>query len=183
MLKALEGIIHEFEESSRNSAIRIISHYDTDGITSAAIMARALQREDKKFSVTIVKQLETSFIEQLKKSIGKNQKEMLIFLDLGSSSLEMLSEIPADIFVFDHHEIKSDIKTLNSIRLRFINPHLFNEEVSAAGVVYLFAKLLLKPDHYVDESFFVLQVITFLQMKIKWNKVLLRQDYLPKLNK
>lgn len=142
MLKALEGIIHEFEESSRNSVIRIISHYDTDGITSAAIMARALQREDKKFSVTIIKQLETSFIEQLKKSIGKNQKEMLIFLDLGSSSLEMLSEIPADIFVFDHHEIKSDIKTLNSIRLRFINPHSFNEEVSAAGLVYLFAKLL-----------------------------------------
>ena len=142
MFKALESILLDFRESINNSRVRIISHYDSDGITSAAILAKALQREDRNFSITIVKQLESSFIEQLKKSICKNRKEMIIFLDLGSASIELLSDIPADIFVFDHHEIKGSLENLNQKKLHFINPHMFNEEVSAAGLVYLFVKLL-----------------------------------------
>ncbi|MFH0831915.1 MAG: DHH family phosphoesterase [archaeon] len=141
MLKAIEGIIQEFREASKSSVIRIISHYDSDGITAASILSKALQREDKNFSVTIVKQLESSFIEGLKE-IVKNPKEMLIFLDLGSSALEQLSKLPAEIFVFDHHEINSSEESQNAKNIHFINPHSFNEEVSAAGLVYLFAKAL-----------------------------------------
>lgn len=143
MLKAIENIIEDFKKASENSAITIISHYDTDGITAAAILAKALQREDKNFSVKIVKQLEKKFIDELKGNSEKNNKKgMFVLLDLGSASLDLLSKIQADVFIFDHHEIKDDLKNISLGKVRFINPHLFNEDVSAAGLIYLFAKLL-----------------------------------------
>ena len=49
MLKAIERIINEFRELSKQKTVRIISHYDTDGITAAAIIIKALQREDRLF--------------------------------------------------------------------------------------------------------------------------------------
>ena len=69
-------------ESMPNLPIRIISHFDTDGITSAAIFSRAMQRWKKSFSLTIVKSLDEEFIN----SLPENQ--LLIFLDLASGSLK-----------------------------------------------------------------------------------------------
>jgi RecJ-like exonuclease len=143
MLQTIENIIEDFKKASENAIITIISHYDTDGITAAAILAKALQREDKKFSIKIIKQLEKKFIDELKERVEeKERKELIVFLDLGSSSLDALCTIPVNIFVFDHHEVNEELKNLELKQVRFINSHLLNEEVSAAGLVYLFVKLL-----------------------------------------
>jgi single-stranded DNA-specific DHH superfamily exonuclease len=44
MLKEVEEVAREFLELSKGKPVRIISHHDTDGITSAAILVQTLQK-------------------------------------------------------------------------------------------------------------------------------------------
>jgi len=140
MLKEVERVAKEFLEVSKGKSIRIISHYDTDGITSAAILAKALKRLDKRFSIKIVKSLER---ENLEKELKRHEKEVLIISDLGSGSLDYLQNLKNPIFILDHHEIHSN--KLNE-KIKIINPHLYESEgegtCTGAGVCYLFAKAL-----------------------------------------
>jgi RecJ-like exonuclease len=116
--------------------IRVISHYDTDGITSAAVFSRTLQRMNKRFSLQIVKGLEEQFIKNL------SDNELIIFLDLASNSLEYLKDKKTDIIILDHHEITQKIPD----NVILINPLLYHthEIISGAGVCYLFAKHVSK---------------------------------------
>lgn len=135
MEKAIEQAVNLFLEKTSNKSVKIISHFDTDGITSAAIFAKALKKIDKPFTIKILKQLEKESI----KNINPKKNEVLVFLDLASSSLEELSKFDNDIFILDHHEISS----IPGSNITIINPHLFNkEQISAAGVTYLFCKCL-----------------------------------------
>ncbi len=140
MLKEVEKIAREFLEISKNRAIRIISHYDTDGITSAAILIKTFKRLDKKFSVKIVKGLEEEII---KKELARQGKEILIFSDLASGNLEYFQKLKEPIFILDHHEINKDL--LNN-KIKIINPHISsNPEINSctgAGVCYLFSKAI-----------------------------------------
>ena len=63
----IKYVVKEFLEKSKDKEIQIISHFDTDGITSAAIMVQTLKKLDKKFSLKIVKSLEEQFIYDLPK--------------------------------------------------------------------------------------------------------------------
>lgn len=65
--REVDLICEKFMEKSENKEIFIISHFDTDGISSAAIMIQTLKNLDKKFSVKIVKSLEKEFIDSLPK--------------------------------------------------------------------------------------------------------------------
>ena len=47
MLESLEKVAKEFLEQSKDKPIRVISHHDTDGITSATIMIQTLKKLDK----------------------------------------------------------------------------------------------------------------------------------------
>ncbi len=133
MLNKIKLAIDKIDELSKSKNLRIISHYDTDGITSAAIFSRALQRWHKKFSLQIVKSLEEDFIKNLP------ENEVLIFLDLASGSLSTLKNKKTEIFIFDHHEIIQEIPS----NIIMINPLASNhEQISAAGICYLFAKTI-----------------------------------------
>ncbi|MEM4271914.1 MAG: DHH family phosphoesterase [Candidatus Pacearchaeota archaeon] len=132
MLQAIKSTIEKLDSLSKSKSIKVISHFDTDGITSAAIFSRALERWNKKFSVQIVKSLEDEFISSLP------EDQILIFLDLASNSLKALEKKKTEVFIFDHHEISSKDIPAN---ITLVNPLLFNHEaISAAGVCYLFAK-------------------------------------------
>lgn len=133
MEKAIQLAADKFIEKIQNRKIKIISHYDTDGITSASILARTLKKLNKKFSIRIIKTLEKDFIENL------NSDSVIVFLDLGSSMLEEISKLKTDVFIIDHHEITSTAGK----NITFINPYLFNEEeISASGLTYLFSKTI-----------------------------------------
>ncbi len=137
MIEAIKDIADQFLKQIEKRPVRIISHHDTDGITSATIIAKTLKRLDKKFSIKIVKNLEE---ETLKKELEKNQKETLIFTDLASGSLEHLQNLENPIFILDHHEIHKD--KLND-KIKIVNPHLFDEEeICGAGLSYLFSKAI-----------------------------------------
>ncbi|MEK6928490.1 MAG: DHH family phosphoesterase [Nanoarchaeota archaeon] len=131
MLDNLKSAIAQIDLLSKKKPIKVISHYDTDGITSAAIFSRTLQRWNKKFSMQIVKGLDEKFIRSLP------EDHILIFLDLASGSLNYLKEKKTEIFVFDHHEVIQEIPS----NVMMINPLLDNNEpISGAAICYLFAK-------------------------------------------
>jgi RecJ-like exonuclease len=131
MLEQIKKFAEEFV--AQNKKILVISHHDTDGICSAAIMASALQKLDKNFSVKIIKQLEKKIIENLPKN------DLLMFLDLASGNLKEINKLENQIYILDHHELNKDFKLKDHIKI--INPHLFNEELlSGSCLTYLFVK-------------------------------------------
>lgn len=133
MLNKITGIVKKFLEQTEGKEILVISHYDTDGITSAAIMASCLKRLDKDFSLKILKQLEKKVIEELPSD------KILVFLDLASGNLKDLNKLKNEIYIIDHHEIDKDLAVKSNLNI--INPHLFNEEdLSGSCLTYLFAK-------------------------------------------
>lgn len=125
--------------ASLNKTVKIISHIDADGITSAAILIKTLQKLNIKFSLSFVKQLTIKLLNQLKREDYQNY----IFLDLGSGNLNEINSVLKDknIFVFDHH-LPQQIET----NFTHINPHLFGNdggiEISGAGVIYLLSKTI-----------------------------------------
>jgi len=130
----LEYVSKIFLEKTKNKEVQVISHFDTDGITSAAIMIRALKRLDKHFSVRIIKGLEEQFIYDLPKD------KITIFLDLASGSLNYIEDSKLeDVFIIDHHELTQEIPK----KVIMINPQLHEKEkMSSSCLTYLFCKEL-----------------------------------------
>ncbi|MDP3026396.1 MAG: DHH family phosphoesterase [Nanoarchaeota archaeon] len=133
ILKEIEKFTKEFLEKIQDKKIHLVSHYDTDGITSAAILSKTLKKMNKQFSIKIIKQLNEEEIALFP------EDRIIILLDLGSNSLNELSKLKNEIFVIDHHEIEN-AKIPGNIRI--INPHLLKnyEELCAAELVYLVSK-------------------------------------------
>jgi len=156
MLKKIDTFAKEFLEASKNKPIRIISHYDTDGITSAAILAKTFKRLDKQFSIRIVKGLEDS---NIKEEISRQPNEILLFSDLASSNLEHFKNLNNPVFILDHHEID---KTKINDKTKIINPHLTSSEeenrATGAGLCYLFAKAI-SPDNQDLSSLAIIGLI------------------------
>lgn len=140
MLKEVEVFAKEFLKISKDKPIRIISHYDTDGITSATILIKTFKRLDKKFTIRIVKELDKNIIEE---ELKRQPKEIVIFSDLASGSLDYFQNLPEPIFILDHHKI--DPSKLND-KIKIINPHLTNSpkdnQATGAGICYLFSKAI-----------------------------------------
>ena len=65
MLEVIKSAIERIDSLSKERPIKVISHYDADGITSAAIFSRALKRWKKTFSLEIVKGLDEEYISSL----------------------------------------------------------------------------------------------------------------------
>ncbi|KHO55367.1 MAG: archaea-specific RecJ-like protein exonuclease [archaeon GW2011_AR19] len=121
-----------FLEKTKEKEIQIISHFETDGIVSAAMMIQTLKELDKTFTLKIVKNLEENFI----KNLAKNK--ITLFLDLASGNLDDIKEADLkDVFIIDHHEIAQKIPE----NINIINPHLYEKQkISSSGLVYLFSK-------------------------------------------
>jgi hypothetical protein len=107
-------------------SMRVISHNDADGITSAGLICSALLRAGIPFQATLCNRLDESVLAGL--------EGPAVFCDMGSGKPELISRIKGDCFVLDHHR---PVGTLSCMHL---NPHLFGIdgafELSAAGTVY-----------------------------------------------
>lgn len=128
----IKNITEKFLEKSKDKEIYVISHFDTDGITSAAIMIQTLKKLDKKFTLKIAKSLEEQFIRDLPKD------KLILFLDLASGSLKHIQESNLrDVFIIDHHEISKEVPK----EINILNPELTTKQkISGAGLTYLFCK-------------------------------------------
>ncbi|MEM3432317.1 MAG: DHH family phosphoesterase [Candidatus Bilamarchaeaceae archaeon] len=107
----------------------IVHHYDTDGITSGAIVCAAFLENNKKFRRLCIKKLDDIAIDKL-----SHEKE-IIFVDLGGGN-KRVNELK-DVVILDHHQT-------TGIEKFQINPHLYgidgSTEMSASGVAYFVFK-------------------------------------------
>ena len=129
---AIKEMAEKFLEVIGDKEIQVISHFDTDGITSATIMIQTLKKLDKKFSVKIVKSLEEKFIYSLPKN------KVTIFLDLASGSFNHIQQSGLkEVFIIDHHEIVQAVPE----EINIVNPELNGKEkISGSCLTYLFCK-------------------------------------------
>jgi RecJ-like exonuclease len=116
--------------------IRVVSHYDADGICSASIMAKTLRRMEKDFHLTVIKQLGKKVLDAL----AGEQRKLVIFLDMGSGQLEMIKQLlpSSRVIICDHHQPKGE-RNENIIH---INPNAMEtqDDISGAGVTYVVSR-------------------------------------------
>jgi RecJ-like exonuclease len=142
--ESIEKAVERFKSFEKNKTIRLISHLDADGISACAILMHILMQENRKYSISIVQQLDREKLLEL----SKESYSYFIFSDLGSGQIKDIIELFPNkkIIILDHHEPEK-IENLNS-NITHINPHLNgidgSKEIAGAGVVYLFAKTLDK---------------------------------------
>ena len=144
MMEKLEALVKQAMMAADairgfSGEVRVISHYDADGIASAAIMSTALLRENKRFHLTLVNQLS----DAVAKSLAESKAGFVVFLDMGSGQLEMIGQrLPlAQIIVIDHHQQEG---RLDHGRMVQVNPMDFGieENISGSGVTYIVARAL-----------------------------------------
>ena len=120
--------------------VRIISHRDADGITAGAILAKAIAREGGSFQLSIVKQVS----EELIKELAEERREIYVFSDLGSGSIELIDKYLdfATVVVIDHHPPEKESFSVESHLL--VNPVPFGansvRDLSGSGAAYFVAK-------------------------------------------
>lgn len=125
------------EKIRKHSFVRIVSHNDADGLSSAGIMAHALLRAGIQFQLSIVGRLDEAVIGEVNRSVSRG--ELVIFCDMGSGQPEFINKVTADVVLLDHHKPvgQSHAKVV-------VNAHIVGidgaTDISASGTCYLVAR-------------------------------------------
>jgi RecJ-like exonuclease len=143
------------EYNQNNTPVKIYTHLDADGLSSGAILGKALYRENIPFQISVIRQLER---DEIKKIVARSHEynNFIIFSDFGSGQYELLDQLLENNFIIlDHHipqgiSSKEDVNALEEIYLNTknwqINPYFYgydgSSEISGSGMCYYFAKSL-----------------------------------------
>ncbi len=132
------------------SCIRVLSHIDADGLSSAGIACRYLFKKGLFFHYTPIKQLERNMVSAIA-STGASAYDVFLLLDLGSSHIDALSKIGKPTIIIDHHQPPSLSQERSVVH---INAWMYGVngglEVSSSGLTYLvFSVLKEDPDSAV----------------------------------
>jgi len=111
------------EEVCKHTEVRVLTHYDADGISSAGIIANALLRKGIRFQLTLSKSLDAETVQ----NVGQGAK-CLILADMGSSFLTELERLGTSVIVLDHHAPVG-----GSDKVIHVNPHLFGIDGMTSG--------------------------------------------------
>lgn len=139
--KMLTESAESFLKIPKNKMIRVVGHLDADGICASAIMINALVKLNRKYSVTIL----PTITEDLLKEVRDEPEEYIVFVDLGSGTIDTVGKMLTEktVFILDHHQLFSQTAYPNITQ---INPHMYNIdgsiEISGSGVVFMFAQKL-----------------------------------------
>ncbi len=108
---------------------RIVTHYDADGISAAAVLCRTLMKSKKGFHTTFV----SSFPKEVPVGLP------LIFTDIGNSHLTDLLSVDEPVIVLDHHSNEEMVDTKKE--KVFVNPHEYgidgSREISGGTLAFL----------------------------------------------
>jgi single-stranded-DNA-specific exonuclease len=122
-----------------SSRIRVVSHYDADGISAAGVLCQAVYRAGYDFHATLMRNPFTKGFDRLK----NEHNELIFFSDMGSGQIDTIASLGCKAIILDHHQYLSPEPTENIIQ---INANRFgadgNYEVSGATLSYLFATAL-----------------------------------------
>jgi RecJ-like exonuclease len=121
----------------RSSRIRVVSHYDADGIAAAGVICTLLYRVGYDFHATLMRNPFTKGFDRLK----REGNELIIFSDMGSGQMETIEQLGGQAIVLDHHQYLTAESPKNIIQ---INSNLFgidgNYEACGATLSYAFAR-------------------------------------------
>ncbi|HYU87855.1 MAG TPA: DHH family phosphoesterase [Candidatus Bathyarchaeia archaeon] len=127
-------------EKASDDTILLTSHFDADGISAGSIMLSAVNRLGSVPHLRIIDSVNERILDQ----IEAIESDLVIFTDIGSGYLEILSKIlrNRDIVIADHHQPLGEPGS----NLHHFNTHILgfdgSEEISGAGTAYLLAKAL-----------------------------------------
>jgi len=132
----IKSLAKDFIEKTQNRDVQIISHFDTDGISSAALIAHSFKKMDKRFSLQIIKSLSEDFIQKLDKN------KPVLFLDLATGVLEPIKNSGLkEVYIIDHHELPLGEETQIPDNVEIANPQMHEKEkLSGSALTYLFCK-------------------------------------------
>ncbi len=122
------------ELASSHEFVRVISHYDADGISGGYVATRALMRAGLSPHLTTTRSLPADDIQDYL----DNGTRLLILVDIGASLIKELAEMDLDVIVLDHHRVME-----TDDRVVYINPNLFGmdgmKDLSGSTTAFLFA--------------------------------------------
>ncbi len=117
----------------KHSSALVVSHIDADGLTSAAIIMKALEHTGIEAKTVFFKQLDLKNLGEL---MNQNP-ELIIFTDLGSGMIEQIKSMKLNAVIADHHQPQGSLRY-------HLNPHNFgingSIEISGSGMTYFIAK-------------------------------------------
>jgi single-stranded-DNA-specific exonuclease len=140
LIDAMEGAIQELRQSPEKT-VQVFHHNDSDGLSSGAILTRALEREGLEVQRFC---LEKPYPAVLRK-VFEQEGKLLIFADFAGRIAPLLSELNHGrnlTLILDHHvaEASTDPRVIN------LDPDLFglkgDRDISASTTCYLFAVTL-----------------------------------------
>jgi RecJ-like exonuclease len=144
LCKKASEIISSLPKMTR---IRVISHYDADGTTAAAIVCKALGRAGYDFHATLMRNPFDKGLER----VSKEDNELIIFLDMGSGQIDTIEKMDCKAIIVDHHQF---LKKKTSENVLQINANLCgingNYETCGASMSYCLIKEFNKK--IVDEG-------------------------------
>ena len=155
-IRDIRSIAERLKAEIVGGSVLLVTHYDADGLTSAAIVARALEFIDVPYHIRVVDQLDESTLTE----IFTMSYDILLITDLSLHESKVLSgdsssKIPLTI-VLDHHETTKSIK---KDKIIVLNPYDYNIDgssmVSASTMTYILAKEFNR----INERFSYLAVI------------------------
>ncbi len=121
--------------------VLVVNHFDSDGLSSGAIVAIALKEKKIPFKILTVKKMNEKVMAEVKKDPAKNA----IFVDIGTGFLKQLNELARSgkrILQIDHHPPEEISHKADSLDI--INCHRFNIDgsfylCSSSGAYFTFA--------------------------------------------
>ncbi|MFQ6063448.1 MAG: DHH family phosphoesterase, partial [Methanosarcinales archaeon] len=121
------------EVIKKQKEVLIVSHIDADGLTSAGIICKALDRINIDYTPIFLKQLDNYALEK----IADINPELVIFTDLGSGYLDEITNKNLNAVVVDHHQPVTKPKEIKY----HLNPMNFGYngslEISGSGTTFL----------------------------------------------
>lgn len=140
LIDAMERAIRELKQWPEKT-VQVFHHNDSDGLTSGAILTRALERH--RFNVKRFC-LEKPYPAVLRK-VYEQEGKLLVFADFAGRIAPLLSELNRSrnlTLILDHHvaEASTDPRVIN------LDPDLFglkgDRDISGSTTCYLFARTL-----------------------------------------
>ena len=129
-----EALTHVAKAIRSNGRLRVVTHYDADGIAAGAVIAGALARAGRQFHLTMAKGFDDDLVERL----SKEGNEMTMFLDMGSGQVDRLEKLGGVVIALDHHK-----PARRSRKVLQVNPHFFDidgmTEACASTLSFLLA--------------------------------------------
>lgn len=126
-----------FVDLANGKKVTLVAHFDTDGLSSTAILELAFDKENITYQTMHAQSLDSSFL----KSVFQTDADVYVFADIGATALTQISSLAngKDIFVLDHHN--PDVDEVSGIT--HINPIVSGitekNSISGSGVCYFFA--------------------------------------------